>query len=278
MSATRMAAIQMASGSNVAANLDEAGKRVATAAADGAGLIVLPENFGLIGQSERAKLEHAEAAGSGPQQNFLSTAAARHGVWLIGGSLPIATAGGERVRQRLMVFGPDGACAAYYDKIHLFDVQLDNGETYRESSGIEPGDAVVTVDLPIGRLGLTICYDLRFPELYRQLLDRGAEIFVVPSAFTKATGRAHWEVLLRARSVENLAWTVAPAQGGYHVSGRETWGHSMIVDPWGTVVAERANGNGFVAADFDRERLEATRRRFPATAHRRLGNGCGEPQ
>ena len=278
MTGTRMAAIQMASGSNVAANLDEAGKLVAAAAADGASLVVLPENFGLIGQSEKAKLEQAEPDGSGPQQNWLAAAAARHGIWIIGGSVPIATAGGKRVRQRLLVFGPDGACAAKYDKIHLFDVELDNGETYRESAGIEPGDAVVTVDLPIGRLGLTICYDLRFPELYRQLLDRGAEVFVVPSAFTKATGRAHWEVLLRARSIENLTWTVAPAQGGYHVSGRETWGHTMIVDPWGTVVAERATGNGFVAADFDRERLEATRRRFPATRHRRLHDGSGESQ
>ncbi len=278
MTETRMAAIQMASGSNVAANLDEAGKLIAAAAADGAGVIGLPENFGLIGQSEKAKLEHAEADGGGPQQDFLAAAAARHGVWLAGGTVPIATVGGERVRQRLLVFGPDGACVATYDKMHLFDVELDNGETYRESSGIEPGDTVVTVDLPIGRLGLSICYDLRFPELYRQLLDRGAEIFVVPSAFTRATGRAHWEVLLRARSIENLAWTVAPAQGGYHVSGRETWGHTMIVDPWGTVVAERASGNGFVAADFDRELLDATRRRFPATRHRRLGNGPGEPQ
>ena len=278
MTGTRMAAIQMASGPNVAANLDEAGKLIAAAAADGASLVVLPENFGLIGQSETAKLEHAEPDGSGPQQDYLAAAAARHGIWLIGGSVPIATAGGERVRQRLLVFGPDGGCAAKYDKIHLFDVELDNGETYRESSGIEPGDAVVTLDLPIGRLGLTICYDLRFPELYRQLLDRGAEIFVVPSAFTKATGRAHWEVLLRARSIENLAWTVAPAQGGYHVNGRETWGHTMIVDPWGTVLAERANGNGFVAAEFDRERMEATRRRFPATRHRRLHDSSGEAQ
>jgi nitrilase len=278
MTGTRMAAIQMASGPNVAANLDEAGKLIAAAAADGASLVVLPENFGLIGQSETAKLEHAEPDGSGPQQDYLAAAAARHGIWLIGGSVPIATAGGECVRQRLLVFGPDGGCAAKYDKIHLFDVELDNGETYRESSGIEPGDAVVTLDLPIGRLGLTICYDLRFPELYRQLLDRGAEIFVVPSAFTKATGRAHWEVLLRARSIENLAWTVAPAQGGYHVNGRETWGHTMIVDPWGTVVAERANGNGFVAAEFDRERMEATRRRFPATRHRRLHDSSGEAQ
>ncbi len=270
MTAHRVAAIQMASGPNVAANLDEARKLIANAARDGAGLVGLPENFGLIGQSERAKFEHAEADGRGPQQDFLANAAARHGIWLIGGTVPIATASGDRVRQRLVVHDPQGEGVVHYDKMHLFDVTLDNGETYRESSTLEPGDSVETVDTPYGRLGVSICYDLRFPELYRRQLAAGAEIFCVPSAFTRATGRAHWEVLLRARSIENLAWTVAPAQGGYHVNKRETWGHTMIVDGWGTVVAERATGNGFVSAEIDRERLAQRRRQFPAIDHRRL--------
>ena len=273
MTAQRVAAIQMASGPNVAGNLEDAARLVADAVADGAVVVGLPENFGLIGQSERTKLEHAETDGTGPQQDFLANTAARHGIWLIGGTVPIATPGGDRVRQRLLVNDPDGRRVAQYDKLHLFDVTLDNGETYRESSTIEPGEGVATVDTPAGRVGLTICYDLRFPELYRQQLSAGAEIFCVPSAFTRATGRAHWEVLLRARSIENLAWTLAPAQGGYHVNKRETWGHTMIVDAWGTVVAERANGNGFVSADVDRERLARTRRQFPAVGHRRLA--CG---
>lgn len=273
MTAQRVAAIQMASGPNVAGNLEDAARLVADAVADGAVVVGLPENFGLIGQSERTKLEHAETDGTGPQQDFLANTAARHGIWLIGGTVPIATPGGDRVRQRLLVNDPDGRRVAQYDKLHLFDVTLDNGETYRESSTIEPGEGVATVDTPAGRIGLSICYDLRFPELYRQQLSAGAEIFCVPSAFTRATGRAHWEVLLRARSIENLAWTLAPAQGGYHVNKRETWGHTMIVDAWGTVVAERANGNGFVSADVDRERLARTRRQFPAVGHRRLA--CG---
>ena len=266
----RIAAVQMASGPNVQANLDEADTAIRAAADDGAALVVLPENFGLIGRSERAKLDEAETEGAGPQQEFLARTAAALGIWLVGGTLPIALPGGERVRQRTCVYDPTGACVAHYDKMHLFDVALDSGETYCESGTIEPGDAWATVDTPLGRVGLTICYDLRFPELYRQLSAAGAEIFVVPSAFTKATGRAHWEVLLRARSIENLAYTVAPAQGGYHVNERETWGHSMIVDAWGAVLAECSNGSGFVAADIDHDRLRETRRRFPALDHRRL--------
>jgi nitrilase len=269
MSAQRVAVVQMASGPNVASNLDAAEAAIAAAAADGAVLVALPENFGLIGRSERAKLEHAEAHGQGPQQDFLARTAARYGIWLVGGTVPVATPPGERVRQRLCVFDPDGVCAAHYDKMFLFDVELASGETYRESGTIEPGDGWATVDTPLGRVGLSICYDLRFPELYRRLADAGAELFVVPSAFTRPTGQAHWSVLLRARAIENLAYTLAPAQGGYHVNERETWGHSMVVDPWGGILAEQASGNGFVAADVDRERLAQTRQRFPALAHRR---------
>jgi len=267
----RVAAIQMASGPNVQANLDEAGRLVAEAAGAGARLVALPENFGLIGESESVKLRHAEAEGSGPMQEFLAATAAAHGIWLIGGTVPLATPGGDRVRQVLLVYDEQGKRVARYDKIHLFDVTLQpSGETYRESGTIEPGSEPRVVDTPFGRIGLTICYDLRFPELYRQLVDQGASLFVVPSAFTRVTGRAHWEPLLRARAIENLAWVIAPAQGGYHVNKRETWGHSMIIDPWGTILAQQETGAGIVLAELDPQFLERTRENFPALRHRRL--------
>lgn len=266
----RVAAVQMASGPNVQANLDLARDLVATAAGQGARLVALPENFGLIGKDERVKLDHAEADGHGPMQDFLAAAAARHAIWIAGGTVPLATPAGDRIRQALCVYDDSGQRVARYDKMHLFDVRLEGGETYRESSTIEPGEELVAVDSPIGRLGLTICYDLRFPELYRQLGAQGAEVFVAPSAFTKVTGRAHWDVLVRARAIENLAFVIAPAQGGYHVNERETWGHTMIVDPWGSVLAQRENGTGVVVADLDPQMLTRTRQNFPAIRHRRL--------
>ena len=270
MNMHRVAAIQMASGPNVQANLDQAGELIAQAADQGAVMVSLPENFGLIGESERVKLEHAEADGEGPMQDFLAAAAARHEVWIVGGTVPLRTVAGDRVRQALLVHDAQGRRVARYDKIHLFDVQLEGGETYRESSTIEPGDTPVTVDSPVGRLGLSICYDLRFPELFRRLGAEGAEVLVVPSAFTRATGRAHWDILVRARAVENLAFVIAPAQGGYHVNKRETWGHTMVVDPWGTVLAVREQGAGVVVADLDPQLLARTRQNFPAIRHRRL--------
>lgn len=267
----RVAAIQMASGPNVEANLDEAGRLIEQAVEAGAGLVGLPENFGLIGMRERDKLDHAEVEGEGPMQDFLARTARRHGIWIAGGTVPLATSDGERIRQSLLMFDPEGRRAARYDKMHLFDVRLEGGETYRESATIEPGEpAPVTVDTPFGRVGLTICYDLRFPELYRRLVDAGATILLVPSAFTKVTGRAHWESLLRARAVENLAWVVAPAQGGYHANKRETWGHAMIVDPWGTIQVMQESGSGAVVADLDPDRLANTRKNFPVLEHRRL--------
>lgn len=266
----RVAAIQMASGPNVEANLDEAGRLIEQAVEAGAELVGLPENFGLIGMHERDKLAHAEAEGEGPMQDFLSRTARRHGIWLVGGTVPLATPAGDRIRQSLLMYDPDGRQVARYDKMHLFDVRLEGGETYRESSTIEPGDTPAAVDTPLGRIGLTICYDLRFPELYRHLMEDGASILLVPSAFTKVTGRAHWEPLLRARAIENLAWVIAPAQGGYHANKRETWGHTMIVDPWGAVMAEQESGSGAVVADLDPDRLANTRKNFPVLGHRRL--------
>ncbi len=268
---SRMAAVQMASGPNLNANLLEAERLLGEAAAQGAQLVVLPENFAFMGQTEREKLEIREREGSGPVQEFLSRAARRLRLWIVGGTHPLATGDEHKVRAAALVYDPSGACVARYDKIHLFDVELpDTGERYTESETIEPGDAVTVLDTPFGRIGVAVCYDLRFPEMFRHMLDQGLDVLAVPSAFTAQTGKAHWEVLLRARAVENLCYVVAAAQGGYHVSGRETHGHSMIVDPWGSVIAERARGSGVVTAELDLGRLEATRRAFPTIEHRRL--------
>lgn len=268
---TRIAAVQMASGPNLSANLLDAGRHVAEAADAGARLVVLPENFSLMPQGERERVAAAESDGSGPTQEFLAEQAMRHGIWLIGGTIPLRSADPSRVHPACLVFGPDGTRVARYDKMHLFDVHLDDtGERYHESASNVPGDRVVTVQTDVGCVGLAVCYDLRFPELFRALLDRGAEIFTLPSAFTASTGRAHWAPLLRARAIENLSYVVAAAQGGYHVSGRETYGHSMIVDPWGVVLAERDRGTGAVLGEIDLDWLRRVRRSFPSIEHRRL--------
>jgi nitrilase len=191
-------------------------------------------------------------------------------VWLVGGTIPLTGGDARRVRAACLVYSDRGERVARYDKIHLFDVRLDSGEEYNESRVIEPGNAPVVVDTPFGKLGLAICYDLRFPELFRRMLDQGAELFAVPSAFTVRTGRAHWEVLVRARAVENLAYVIAGAQGGYHLNGRETYGDSMIVNPWGEILDRLARGSGVVLADIDRRFFDATRTRFPSIQHRKL--------
>ncbi len=272
MSGTRrIAAVQMASGPQVQANLLEAGRLIAQAAADGAGLVVLPENFALMGLHETDKVALRECEGAGPIQEFLSQQAARHRIWLVGGTLPLESASPEKVRAACLVFDARGRCAARYDKLHLFDVRVvDTGERYTESETIEPGDRTVVLDTPFGRLGLAVCYDLRFPELFRRLLDEGMELLAVPSAFTAVTGRAHWTTLVRARAIENLCYTIAAAQGGYHLSGRETHGDTMIVDPWGTILDHLPRGSGIVCADLDPDWLRATRRNFPTIEHRRL--------
>ena len=265
------AAVQMASGPHVDANLLEAGRLVAQAVEAGARLVVLPENFAFLGARERDKLAVREAEGEGPIQAFLSQQAARHGIWLVGGTIPLATADPSRVRAACLLYGPDGKAVARYDKMHLFDVEVpDSGERYTESETIEPGDGPVVAETPLGRVGLAVCYDLRFPELFRAMVDRGMELLAVPSAFTAVTGRAHWELLVRARAVENQCHVIAAAQGGYHVDGRETHGDSMIVDPWGTVLGRLPRGAGIVVADLDPERTREIRGRFPALAHRRL--------
>ena len=269
----RVAALQMNSGPDVGANLDLAGRLLAEAAADGCGLAVLPENFALMPVRGRDKSAHAERPGEGPIQAFLAEAAARHALWIIGGSMPLVSPeiDNERVYGACPVFDHQGKLQALYRKIHLFDVDLvDNGESYRESHSMYPGEEPVTVATPAGRVGLTICYDLRFPELYRRLVDEGATVFTVPAAFTATTGEAHWRVLLRARAIENLAYVIAPGQYGTHPDNRSTYGHSLICDPWGRILAEQAAGNGVVAADIDPELPARLRGEFPALANRRL--------
>jgi len=267
----RVAAIQMASGPNIEANLIEAGRSIRAVTEAGAKLIVLPENFALMGLSETDNLKFAEEDGVGKIQDFLSEQAKKHNAWIVGGTTPIISDEAGKVNAACLVFNDKGERVARYDKIHLFDVEImDSGESYTESMTMKPGKEAVVVDSPFGKLGLAICYDLRFPELFRTLLDKGAEIFVVPSAFTAITGRAHWETIVRARAIENLSFVIAAAQGGYHVSGRETYGDSMIVDPWGTVLDRLPSGSGFVVADIDKERLNNIRRNFPAIEHRKL--------
>jgi nitrilase len=261
----------MATSPNVSANLLEAERLISEAVEGGAGLVVLPENFAFMGEHDREMVTLSEEPYDGPLQNFLSQMAKRYAIWLVGGTIPLRASRGGKVRAACLVFDDQGNQVARYDKIHLFDVHLvETDERYVESSTIEPGSEPVVVDTPFGRLGVTICYDLRFPELYRRLLEKGAEIFVAPSAFTAITGKAHWEILVRARAIENLAFVVAAAQGGYHVNGRETHGHSMIVDPWGTVLAQVPRGTSHVSVVLDREYQKTIRRTFPTIDHRRL--------
>jgi len=269
---SRVAAVQMASGPNISANLMEAGRLIGLAARNhGAKLVVLPENFALIGLSEQDKVKIREPDGAGPIQDFLAAQAAKHGLWLVGGTIPLVSHNPGKVRAGCLLFDPRGRRMARYDKMHLFDVHIaETGENYAESQTIEPGAGTAVVDTPFGRLGLAVCYDLRFPELFRLMLEQGMEILAVPSAFTAVTGMAHWELLVRARAVENLCYVIAAAQGGYHASGRETHGDSMIVDPWGVVLDRLPRGSGVVSAEIEPARLKSIRRNFPAIQHLRL--------
>lgn len=268
---TKIAAIQMASGPNVAANLFEAERLIARAVEAGASLVVLPENFALMGMDERDKVAVGEPAGDGPMQTFLAEQSLRHRIWLVGGTIPLRCEQPDKVRAACLVFDPAGHQAARYDKIHLFDVHIAvSNEEYTESQTIEPGDRVVVVDTPFGRLGLAVCYDLRFPEMFRSLFEEGMEILALPAAFTAITGRAHWEILTRARAIENLCYVVAAAQGGYHFNGRETFGNSMIIEPWGGVLDQLPRGSGFVIAEINRARVNDIRRSFPIREHLRF--------
>lgn len=261
----RVAAIQMASGANVAANLAEAQQLIELAVGAGAKLVVLPEFFPIMGGKDKDILAVREAEGTGPIQRFLSRMAKKHQIWLVGGSIPLEASVATKIRNSCLVFDERGKQIARYDKIHLFGMDLGN-EHYQESKTIEPGNEVVVVNSPFGRIGLSICYDLRFPDLYRAM--SGVDIIVVPSAFTATTGRAHFETLIRARAIENLAYVIAPAQGGYHLSGRETHGDSMIVDPWGVVLDRLARGSGVVIANVNTAYQNSLRKSLPALKHR----------
>jgi predicted amidohydrolase len=262
----KLAAIQMNSGSVIYENLAVVREYIAEAAFSGADLVVLPENFSLMAKTHTQRLRAAEAAED--IQRFLSGQASQHQLILVGGSVPLL-ATENRVTNTCLVYGPDGSCVGRYDKIHLFDVSLENGEAYFESQYVASGLNPVTIDILSTCIGLTICYDIRFPELYRNLVLQGAEILTVPSAFTIPTGEAHWETLLRARAIENLSWVVGAAQTGDH-PGRSTWGHSAIVSPWGEVVAEKASGVGFIIVDADLVKLRDLRSQFPSLNHLRL--------
>ena len=261
----RVAAIQMASGPNVSANLAETERLIELAVEGGARLVVLPEFFCIMAMKDADVVKAREAEGHGPIQSFLARMAKKHKIWLVGGSVPLEASVANKVRNSCLVYDERGKQVARYDKIHLFGLDLGN-ERYQEAKLIEPGDRVVVINSPFGRIGLSICYDLRFPELYRAMPD--VDIIVVPSAFTATTGRAHFETLIRARAIENLAYVVAPAQGGYHLSGRETHGDSMIVDPWGVVLDRLPRGSGVVISNINPAYQASLRKSLPALQHR----------
>jgi len=263
----KIAAIQMASGPQVSANLNEAERLIEVAANQGAKLVALPEYFAIMGLKETDKVAVREVEGKGPIQTFLSKMAKKHKIWLIGGSVPLTSNFPNKVRNSCLVYDDKGKQVARYDKIHLFGLDLGN-EHYHEEKTIESGNSIQVVDTPFGKIGLSICYDLRFPELYRAMGE--VNMIVVPSAFTDTTGKAHWETLIRARAIENLCYVIAPAQGGYHLSGRETHGNSMIVDPWGVILDRLPRGSGVVIATMNPQYQQSLRTSLPALKHRTI--------
>ena len=265
-----VAAIQMASAPQVDANLLEAGRLIQLAKEQGAKLIVLPENFPIMGYEESDKVQIREKFKNGPIQSFLSDQARKHKVWIVAGTVPLECDDPNKIRAACILYNAQGEVVVRYDKMHLFNVDLENEESYKESETISNGNDLVVVETPFGKLGLAICYDLRFPELFRALVDRGAEVIAIPSAFTATTGKAHWEVLVRARAIENLCYVIAANQGGFHKNGRETYGDSMIVDAWGNVLNRLSRGSGVVLATINLNRLRHTRRTFPCLDHRIL--------
>lgn len=273
---TQVAAIQMVSSHNITGNLAEAECLLRDAAAKGAKVAVLPENFAVLATAQMRDCGRQESGGESVIRRFLSEQSVKLGLWIVGGSMPLATRPDgsdipDKVRASCIVYNDQGQEVARYDKIHLFDAMVEDSHgQYRESDTFEPGNQVVTVDTPAGRLGLAVCYDLRFPELFRALREKGAEWVCLPSAFTWQTGDAHWHPLIRARAIENQVWLVAPGQGGQNSKHRKTYGHSLICDPWGKVVEELGDGPGLVVADLDQEKLNQVRTRMPVWEHRRL--------
>ena len=274
----KVAAVQMTSGPDVQANLEQARAGLDEAAQLGAQLCVLPENFAFMGLRDADKRAVAETDGAGPIQEFLARTAVRLRTWIVGGTMPLRAGADGRVAAASLVYRADGTRAARYDKIHLFDVDIPaRNESYRESAHVAPGSRPEVVDTPVGRVGLSVCYDVRFPELFRALSAAGAQVLTVPSAFTAPTGRAHWETLLRARAIENLCYVIAPAQSGFHANGRETYGDSMIIDYWGRVLRRLPRGRGCVAAEIDLAAQHEVRQGFPALQHRALADSAAAP-
>lgn len=268
---SRVAAIQMISGADVQTNLERAGQLIARAAEQGAQLVLLPECFAAFGNRSLQAIAAAEYDGSGPIRRFLAEQARVHGIWLVGGSIPLPAEAGGKAMACCLVVDDQGREVARYDKLHLFDVEVpDNQRSYRESRDYDYGDRFVCIDTPVGRLGLSICYDVRFAELYQALRDAGAELIVVPSAFTAVTGAAHWDVLLRARAIETQCYVLAANQGGVHANGRETFGHSCLIEPWGSVTACLPQGEGIICGDIDLQHLNTIRGRMPVAGHRRF--------
>lgn len=274
---SKVAAIQMTSGSNVQANLDEAAKLIEQAASQGANLVVLPEYFSQMPMTEQERVGNAENSGDGPVQNFLATQAEKNSTWIVGGTVPLKSDDKTRAYASCLLFDSQGGQVARYDKIHMFDVLIEkSNETYHESETTVAGEDVTVVDTPFGRLGLSVCYDLRFPELFRNMIDEGMEVCVIPSAFTAFTGQSHWEPLIRARAIENQCYVIAAAQGGYHVNNRQTYGHSMVVNPWGNILGSVGTGPGVVITEIDRDELLATRKNFQVLKHRRMSCRVGQ--
>lgn len=265
---TKVAAIQLCSSHRVDENLTTAARLIQHAAEQGAKLIVLPEMFAVMGLNPNDKVIVKETFGEGKIQNFLCEQAKKHAVWIVGGTIPIVCDEPEKVRAVSLLVNDEGRVVARYDKIHLFDVVLSPSETYRESDTTQPGDSVIVVDSPFGKIGMSVCYDVRFPELYRAMFNQGAEIFVIPSAFTMKTGEAHWELLARARAVEDFCYVIGACQGGTHSSGRKTYGHSLIINPWGTVIARNTDEEpGVIFAEINLDSLHEIRKAIPVEKH-----------
>ena len=270
-----MAAVQMASGPQIKANLMEASRLIREAASKGADLVVLPENFALMAMHESENIDLAEEQGSGYIQDMIRQTAIDNKIWIVAGSIPLKGNHSEKASAASLIFNDKGEMVARYNKIHLFDVEVSCNDSkatavYKESDTFEAGDELVVVDTPFGKIGMSICYDLRFPLLYREMVNQGAEILLIPSAFTKTTGEMHWEPLIRARAIENQCYVVAAAQGGYHVNGRHTYGHSMLVDFMGKVQALRLKGTGVIIMKIDLEAQKKLRSSFPVLKHRKL--------
>ncbi len=262
----------MISTADVDQNLESASELITQAVNQGANFLLLPENFPLMGHEEHDKVAILEPFGQGPIQDFLSEQSQKHGVWLMGGTIPLQASVVDKIRAACLLYDPEGRCAFRYDKMHLFDVTVDEdaGESYQDSNTLEAGNEIVVAETPFGNIGMSVCYDLRFPELYRAMLEYDVNIITVPSAFTATTGVAHWKSLLRARAIENLCYVIASNQGGRHINDRETWGHSMIIDPWGEILDCVEKGPGFAIADIDLEKQKTLRRNFPCLGHRQL--------